>query len=490
MTETSKLGVFLSIEHDQRIDLTSDGQVIRGRETYIREYVGMLESGLMAQLSNAAYKVLHALALRARILGDSRRAGAEEEFKELCELGIVTDADKGELFCFPSREQLLKDTGIGSVHTIDTALDELAELNLIRRITVAQPRFGRGYFGSNIYLIHPGSFIGKFDSGTGKQKLLPVEEATGEQKVLPAGEADGEQKLHPVSEESGEQLVLPAEETESSLRNTANRALKRQDLLTTTTTGAAALEGLGLDESEQTEMQALLMLITEHSKHSPSKADARRWKTLADQFGKLADARSITPIRLVQQAVEEALDAGSAHDGYVAPKLARAILSRWAKEQVGGSPPKLAAKQEIPPAVQVYRQVRRRFPAQELWERIGQTVGTDESLLAFWQEILTTWVARGYNPLNVDGPLEWFKANAIPLRNTPGPTASNGAGLDVPLRSGGRDAVHNGQDAPPALTQRPIERLEVIQERLRQNSHVQEPGEPARDNGAERKGVS
>ncbi|MCL5952101.1 MAG: hypothetical protein M1132_10360 [Chloroflexi bacterium] len=504
MTETSKLGVFLSIEHDQRIDLTSDGQFVRGNETYIREYVGMLDSGLMAQLSNTAYKVLHALALRARILGDSRRAGAEEEFKELCELGIVTAADKGELFCFPSREQLLKDTGIGSVHTVDTALDELAELHLIRRITVAQPRFGRGYFGSNIYLIYPGSFIGKFDSGSGMQKspsVRPNEAPTGEQKSLPAEGADGEQKVLPDSPESGEQKLLPVAGTESSLRNTANRALKRQDLLTTTTTmeapsqneekgeaGKPALAesfgdlpkthahlfvGLVLDEASKEEMESLLSLIEEHHHRPLSRADARRWHKVAEDFREHAQAWGLNPFTLVRQAVEEAIDAGSAREGYIAPKLARAILTRWKKRgrtenrlksQKPGHP-----KREIPPAVQVYRQVRRRFPAQELWEQIAQTVGIDECSLAYWQEVLTLWVARGYNPLNIEGPLQWFNAHAIPLRT---------AGPSLPARNGAANIHPNVQNTPPSPDQRPIERLEVIQERLRQNSVRQAATEP------------
>ncbi len=171
---TKVASVVLSIEHDQRIDLTADGTAVRGYETYIREYVGMIESGLMARMSNAAYKTLHALALRARILGDPRRPGAEEEFQELERLSIVSKEDKGHLFCFPSREQLMQDTGMGSVHTVDSALDELADTQIVKRITPDQPRGTRGLFGSNVYIIHPESFIGKFGKGNGEQKVLPV----------------------------------------------------------------------------------------------------------------------------------------------------------------------------------------------------------------------------------------------------------------------------------------------------------------------------
>ena len=172
MTDTLPTQLVLSIEQDQRIDLTADGTTVRGYETYIREYVGMLESGLMARMSNAAYKTLHALALRARILGDPRRPGVEAEFQELEQLGIVTSEDKGLLFCFPSREQLMDDTGIRSVHTVDAAIDELSEMKIVKRITPAQPRLTRGLFGSNVYIIHPESFIGKFSPNDGEQKLL------------------------------------------------------------------------------------------------------------------------------------------------------------------------------------------------------------------------------------------------------------------------------------------------------------------------------
>lgn len=105
MADEGLNGLVLSIEHAQQIHVTAEGTATRGYETYIREYVGMLESGLMARLSNAAYKTLHALALRARILGDPRRLGAEEEFRELVRLGIVSNEDKGLLFCFPHTHQ-------------------------------------------------------------------------------------------------------------------------------------------------------------------------------------------------------------------------------------------------------------------------------------------------------------------------------------------------------------------------------------------------
>ena len=157
--------------------------------------------------------------------------------------------------------------------------------------------------------------------------------------------------------------------------------------------------------------------------------------------------RQVSPLTLVRQAVEEALDAGSAKKGFCAPKMARVILTRWAKEsQQGAEKKERTTKREIHPAVRVYREVHHRYPAKGAWNKIAQTVGTAESDLAFWREILSTWATRGYNPMNVAGPLEWFQARAIPKNGNRLPSSEN------------------------ATPQRPIETLETIQERLRQNA--------------------
>ena len=95
--------------------------------------------------------------------------------------------------------------------------------------------------------------------------------------------------------------------------------------------------------------------------------------------------------------------------------------------------------------MQVYREVRRRFPAQELWDNIAKEVGADEPSLAFWRKVLKTWVARGYNPMNVEGPLEWFKKREIPQNGSCKP------------------AEHMRE-------RRPVESLEVIQARIQKNT--------------------
>jgi hypothetical protein len=521
----------LSIEHDQRIGVAADGTAVRGYETYIREYVGMIESGLMARMSNAAYKTLHALALRARILGDPRRPGAEEEFLELVRLGILSKEDKGHLFCFPSRERLMQDTGMGSVHTVDAALDELADSKLVKRITPAQPRITRGLFGSNFYIIYPESFIGKFGTPDGEQKLLPVEDTESSlrhsenctlkkdctttttlnestdilQIVEFFARAIGVEQYAPTEKEtrlldallregfSIEQIengvtraVAYAREKnrtahlsfcarfvrhpedqrsrrESNRETESDRSKSSGEIVTengkssaqivpvVSDSNIALFEELGLTDTAREEMASLIALIEEHSGQPQSKALVKRWKALADEFEEFAAQRGISSWALVRQAVEEALDAGSAKQGFCAPKMARMILARWAKESAKAACKKdRPSKREIPLAVQVYRQVRRRYPAQELWDTIAQTVGTDEAALGFWRDALKAWVGRGYNPMNVTGPLEWFKRREIPKNGNPAP-ASNGMSQ-----------------------QRPIETLETIQARLRLNAEARQ----------------
>lgn len=151
----------------------------------------------------------------------------------------------GLLFCFPSRERLMQDTGMGSVHTVDAALDELAELKIVKRVTSAQPRLARGLFGANVYLIHPESFIGKFGAGDGEHKMLPDHRVDGEQKVL------------------------PVKVTGSSLRSSVNRALKnnnnrhQEEELEIVSKHFAASVGIARYEPSEKERRKIAALLAE-----------------------------------------------------------------------------------------------------------------------------------------------------------------------------------------------------------------------------------
>ena len=76
-----------------------------------------------------------------------------------------------------------------------------------------------------------------------------------------------------------------------------------------------------------------------------------------------------------------------------------------------------------PMAVEVYRQVARRYPDQVLWEEIQSTVGNTQDKLDFWKEIIIAYIGCGWNKLNINGMLAFFRRGQLP---TTQPVAKNG----------------------------------------------------------------
>lgn len=72
------------------------------------------------------------------------------------------------------------------------------------------------------------------------------------------------------------------------------------------------------------------------------------------------------------------------------------------------------APQPIPPAIDVIRSETNLFPKKSLWPDIAETVGEDPGHLDFWRDVVHQWTARGFNPKNIAGMLEWFRAGEIP----------------------------------------------------------------------------
>ncbi len=72
------------------------------------------------------------------------------------------------------------------------------------------------------------------------------------------------------------------------------------------------------------------------------------------------------------------------------------------------------SKSDAPPAIKVYRSVRRAFPRRETWDMICEKIGTDEDSLDLWKRVLIGWAAMGWNTQNVDGPLDYFERGEIP----------------------------------------------------------------------------
>jgi len=68
----------------------------------------------------------------------------------------------------------------------------------------------------------------------------------------------------------------------------------------------------------------------------------------------------------------------------------------------------------VPVAVQAYREIANRFPDKATWPDIEATVGGLESDVAFWKEVVTTWIGCGWNKLNVTGMMECYKRREVP----------------------------------------------------------------------------
>ena len=76
-------------------------------------------------------------------------------------------------------------------------------------------------------------------------------------------------------------------------------------------------------------------------------------------------------------------------------------------------------KNPQPPAVKAFRTAAHRFPAKSWWAEIDKVVGTNEKVLAKWQQIVHDWVGMGWNPVNIKGMLEAYRNGGIKPRAAP-----------------------------------------------------------------------
>lgn len=68
------------------------------------------------------------------------------------------------------------------------------------------------------------------------------------------------------------------------------------------------------------------------------------------------------------------------------------------------------------PAVAVFREEAGLYPKRSMKRDIEDAVGSSEESLALWREVVHVWIARGYKPTNIEGPLQWFKSGGVPER--------------------------------------------------------------------------
>jgi hypothetical protein len=72
-------------------------------------------------------------------------------------------------------------------------------------------------------------------------------------------------------------------------------------------------------------------------------------------------------------------------------------------------------RKPVPVAVKVFQANAHRYPAKAWYADVDQTVGTEEADLAFWGEVVKSWVGYGWNPTNVKGMLECYKERRLPV---------------------------------------------------------------------------
>lgn len=116
-------------------------------------------------------------------------------------------------------------------------------------------------------------------------------------------------------------------------------------------------------------------------------------------------------------------------DGH-APRVeeSREEKSKSKKKIISADKPRHASP-EIPVSVAAYREAAHRYPNKSLYDLIDSHVGSDADRVKFWREVVTAYIALGWNPANIQGQLEWFDRNELPRKNGTNKAAQSGGML-------------------------------------------------------------
>jgi DNA-binding MarR family transcriptional regulator len=116
----------------------------------------------------------------------------------------------------------------------------------------------------------------------------------------------------------------------------------------------------------------------------------------------------------------------------VLPRTEKETLERNSREKPIGAdapeetplmpPPvkekKVKPKSNGPPAAaRVYRNVMARWPRKPTYPILQEKVGDSEEDLEFWRQVVRKYLLLGWNPMNLDGMLEWYKRRELPEVN-------------------------------------------------------------------------
>jgi hypothetical protein len=88
----------------------------------------------------------------------------------------------------------------------------------------------------------------------------------------------------------------------------------------------------------------------------------------------------------------------------------------------GAPPPKTNRKadtHEHYPAVQTFTGAAHFTPATALHQSMHDAIGEKPEDLKFWAEVVTAWIAKGWNPRNIAGMYDYFKRRELPAGSKP-----------------------------------------------------------------------
>jgi len=82
------------------------------------------------------------------------------------------------------------------------------------------------------------------------------------------------------------------------------------------------------------------------------------------------------------------------------------------REGADAPPPK--AHKEVFPAVEAFRAAAGTYPVKALWQGMDEAVGQDPTDVSFWGQVVSSWIAKGWNPRNVSGMFDFYKRRELP----------------------------------------------------------------------------
>lgn len=109
---------------------------------------------------------------------------------------------------------------------------------------------------------------------------------------------------------------------------------------------------------------------------------------------------------------------------------------RREEEEGGAGAPAPRAKKVTPsyPAVEAYRRASNLSLDKALWEDMHSAIGSDPANVAFWEQVVRAWIARGWRKNNVGGMFDYYKRRELPGEKGP---IKQGASVGAQLRAEG-----------------------------------------------------